>query len=119
MFYQLNLTFKTDNSITSSFPDNNIPSYPSEDAVVEGAAVETMKLLFPGDQDFIQEKAEEHKRARLIAGANVRSDLEAGEALGKAVAQKFVTRARGDRAGAAAGTRGGTCGVPHVSWTRG
>jgi len=62
-----------------------------------------LKLLFPGDQDFIQQKAEEEKRARLIAGANVRSDLDAGEALGRAVAQKFVTRARGDRAGAAGG----------------
>jgi membrane-associated phospholipid phosphatase len=61
-------------------------------------------LLFPGDQDFINKKAEEHKRARIISGANVRSDLEAGEALGRAVAQKFVTRARGDRAGAAVGT---------------
>ncbi|MGZ8538008.1 MAG: vanadium-dependent haloperoxidase, partial [Flavisolibacter sp.] len=54
-------------------------------------------------QDFIQQKAEEHKRSRLIAGANVRSDLEAGESLGKLVSQKFVTRARGDRAGAAGG----------------
>ena len=52
----------------------------------------------------IQLKAEEHKHARLIAGANVRSDIEAGEALGKAVAQKFEIRARGDRAGAAIGT---------------
>ena len=85
-------------------PKSTLPSYPSEDAVVAGAAVEMMKLLFPGDQDFINQKAEEHKRARLIAGANVRSDLEAGEALGKSVAQKFVTRARGDRAGAAIGT---------------
>ena len=84
-------------------PKSDLPSYPSEDAVVAGAAVEMMKLLFPGDQDFIQQKAEEHKRARIIAGANVRSDIEAGEALGKAVAQKFVTRARGDRAGAAGG----------------
>ena len=41
--------------------------------------------------------------SRIIAGANVRSDIEAGEALGKAVAQKFVARARGDRAGAAGG----------------
>ena len=56
-------------------------------------------------QDFIQQKAEEHKRARIISGANVRSDIEAGEALGKAVAQKFVTRARGDRAGAAIGNQ--------------
>ncbi|HTE26257.1 vanadium-dependent haloperoxidase, partial [Flavitalea sp.] len=53
--------------------------------------------------DYVAKKAEEHKRARIIAGANVRSDIDAGEALGKLVAQKFVTRARGDRAGAAGG----------------
>jgi hypothetical protein len=86
-------------------PKSDLPSYPSEDAVVEGVTTEMMKLLFPGDQDFIQSKAEEHKRARLMAGANVRSDLDAGEALGRAVAQKFITRARGDRAGAAVGTQ--------------
>ncbi len=97
--------YKVDATIKALIPKSDLPSYPSEDAVVVGAAVEMLKLLFPGDQDFIQQKAEEHKRARIIAGANVRSDLEAGEALGKAVAQKFVTRARGDRAGAAIGNQ--------------
>ncbi len=97
--------YKVDATIQTLIPKSDLPSYPSEDAVVAGAAVEMMKLLFPGDQDFIQQKAEEHKRARLIAGANVRSDLEAGETLGKQVAQKFITRARGDRAGAAAGNQ--------------
>ncbi|MBO9200084.1 MULTISPECIES: phosphatase PAP2 family protein [Niastella] len=96
--------YKVDASIKVLVPETDLPSYPSEDAVVAGAAVEMMKLLFPGDQDYIQQKAEEHKRARIIAGANVRSDIEAGEALGRAVAQKFVTRARGDRAGSAGGT---------------
>lgn len=97
--------YKVDAAINAMVPQTDLPSYPSEDAVVIGAAVEMMKLLFPGDQDFIQQKAEEHKRARIIAGANVRSDIEAGEALGKAVAQKFVARARTDRAGAAGGTQ--------------
>lgn len=97
--------YKIDAGITPLIPTSDLPSYPSEDAVVAGTAVEMLKLLFPGDQDFIQQKAEEHMRARLIAGANVRSDLDAGLALGKAVAGKFVTRARGDRAGAAAGNQ--------------
>ncbi|OQP50767.1 PA-phosphatase [Niastella yeongjuensis] len=96
--------YKVDATINVLVPQTDLPAYPSEDAVVAGAAVEMMKLLFPGDQEYIQQKAEEHKRARIIAGANVRSDIEAGEALGKAVAQKFVTRARGDRAGTAGGT---------------
>lgn len=97
--------YNVDSSLQVLVPKSDLPSYPSEDAVVEGVSVELLKLLFPGDQDYIQLKAEEHKRARIIAGANVRSDIEAGEALGKAVAQKFVTRARGDRAGAAAGNQ--------------
>ena len=84
-------------------PKSDLPSYPSEDAVVAGVSVEMLKLLFPGDQDYIQQKAEEHKRSRLIAGANIRSELEAGELLGKQVSAKFVTRARGDRAGTAGG----------------
>ncbi|MVT08388.1 phosphatase PAP2 family protein [Chitinophaga tropicalis] len=95
--------YKVDSTLNVLIPKSDLPSYPSEDAVLAGAAAEMMKLLFPGDQDFIQQKVEEHKRSRIIAGANVRSDIEAGEALGKAVAQKFVTRARGDRAGAAVG----------------
>jgi hypothetical protein len=95
--------YAVDQSLNVLIPKSDLPSYPSEDAVVAGAAAEMMKLLFPGDQDYIQQKVEEHKRARIIAGANVRSDMEAGEALGKAVAQKFVARARGDRAGAAGG----------------
>lgn len=95
--------FTVDAALNVLIPKSDIPSYPSEDAVVAGAAAEMMKLLFPADQEFIQKKLEEHKRARLLTGANVRSDIEAGESLGRAVAQKFIVRARGDRAGAAAG----------------
>jgi hypothetical protein len=95
--------YTVDATVNALIPKSDLPSYPSEDATVAGAAVEMMKLLFPGDQDYIQQKAEEHMKARIIAGANVRSDIEAGMALGKSVAQKFVTRARGDRAGAAGG----------------
>ena len=95
--------YTVDATVNALIPKSDLPSYPSEDAVIAGVCAEMMKLLFPGDQEFIQSKVEEHKKARLIAGANVRSDLEAGEALGKAVAQKFVARARGDRAGVAGG----------------
>ena len=97
--------YKIDATVTALIPQSDLPSYPSEDGAVSGTMVEMMKLLFPGDQDFIQQKAEEHKRARIISGANVRSDMEAGEALGRLVAQKFVARARGDRAGVAVGNQ--------------
>jgi hypothetical protein len=95
--------YKVDTTIQLLIPASDLAAYPSEDGVVIGTAVELLKLLFPGDQEFIQQKANEHLRARIIAGANVRSDIEAGAALGKLVAQKFATRARGDRAGVAGG----------------
>ncbi len=103
--YKRDAPYVKDTSLQVFIPKSVLPSYPSEDAVVIGVAIEMLKLLFPGDQDFIQQKAYEHKRCRLLSGANVRSDMEAGEALGKAVAQKFVVRARADRAGAAVGTQ--------------
>jgi hypothetical protein len=103
--YRRKAPYNVDSSLNVLIPKSDLYSYPSEDAAVAGCVGEMMKLLFPGDQDFIQQKIEEHKRARIIMGANVRSDIEAGEALGKAVAAKFIARGRGDRAGAAAGNQ--------------
>lgn len=102
--YNRSAPYKINTTFTTYLPQTNLPSYPSEDAVVVGVMVEMLKLFFPAEQAKIQQLATEHKNARLMAGMNVRSDIEAGEALGRLVAQKFVTRARGDRAGAAVGT---------------
>jgi hypothetical protein len=101
--YKRPAPYVIDSTLQVTVPRNSLPAYPSEDATIAGAAVEMLTLLFPGDQDFIRKKAEEHKRARMLTGANVRSDMEAGEALGRSVARKFIARARTDRAGAAAG----------------
>jgi hypothetical protein len=96
--------YKTDSTVNVLVPKSDLPSYPSEDATVIGATVELLKLLFPTDLDYIQQKADEHKLYRIMAGANVRSDMEAGELLGRAVAQKFTARARTDRAVVSVGT---------------
>lgn len=95
--------YKINTTVNSMLPQSDLPSYPSEDAAVIGVMTEMLKLLFPGEQAYIQNMATQHRNARIAAGMNVRSDMEAGEALGRAVAQKFVTRAIGDRAGAAVG----------------
>jgi hypothetical protein len=79
-------------------------AYPSEEAVVAGAAAAMLSMLFPGEQDYIQEKLTECMNTRILAGANVRSEVEAGADLGKKVAGKFITRARNDKAGKAVGT---------------
>src|ERR1700733_8394653 len=44
--------YTVDPTVNALIPKSDLPSYPSEDAVVEGASVEMLKLLFPGDQDF-------------------------------------------------------------------
>ncbi|HTE24529.1 phosphatase PAP2 family protein, partial [Flavitalea sp.] len=41
--------YKVDNTIKSLVTQTDLPSYPSEDAVIAGVALEMMKLLFPGD----------------------------------------------------------------------
>lgn len=102
--YNQKAPYKVDPSIQPLLPQTELPSYPSEDAVIAGVTVELLKLLFPTEQSFVQQKAAEQKNARIIAGANTRSEIEAGEALGKLVAQKFVGRARTDNAGKAVGT---------------
>ncbi|MDB5285409.1 MAG: PA-phosphatase [Mucilaginibacter sp.] len=97
--------YKNDPAVQALIPKSDLPSYPSEDAVVAGVTGKMMELLFPGDLDFIQQKVAEEKLYRLMAGANTRSDLEAGESLGKQVAAVFLARARADKAGAAIGTQ--------------
>ncbi len=96
--------YKNDATVQALVPKSDLPSYPSEDAVVSGAAVEMMKLLFPTEIAYIEQKAAEQKVYRIMAGANVRGELDAGESLGKQVADVFTARARGDKAGAAIGT---------------
>ncbi|TWR26038.1 phosphatase PAP2 family protein [Mucilaginibacter achroorhodeus] len=97
--------YKTDAAINALVPKSDLPSYPSEDAVVSGVTAKMMELLFPGDLDFIRQKAAEEKLYRIMAGANARSDMDAGESLGRQVADVFLARARTDKAGAAIGTK--------------
>jgi hypothetical protein len=87
---------KNDNTVKPLISVTDLPSYPSEDAVVAAASVEMLKRLFPLEADFLAKKLQEHKDSRLWAGTNVRSDVDAGDALGKAVAAKIVTRFASD-----------------------
>ncbi len=97
--------YKVDENIHAvQIAETELPSYPSEDAVVAGVTAEMMKLLFPTDVAYIEQKAQEAERARLLAGGNVRSDIVAGETLGRSVAQVFMARARTDNAGKAGGS---------------
>ena len=102
--YNRTAPYNFDSGVQALIPKSALPSYPSEDAVVAGASVEMLKLLFPGDIDFIEQKATEEMQYRIMAGANTRGELVAGQLLGSQVADLFTARARTDRAGKAIGT---------------
>lgn len=72
------------------------PSYPSEHAAIAGAAAGVLAGLYPAAAPTITALAQEALQTRLQAGANYRSDVDAGLALGQAVAQKALARAAAD-----------------------
>lgn len=92
------------NSIVELIPVSGAYSYPSDDITAAGAAVAMMKLLFPGEQAYLEAKLDECINTMILSGTCTRSDALAGEKLGRDVAVKFISRARTDRAGAAVGT---------------
>lgn len=96
--------YKVDAAIKPLLPTNDLAAYPSEDATVYAVTVEMLKLLFPADVAYIQQKADEHKLYRIMAGMNTRSDMDAGETLGRSVATKVIARAANDNMGRAVGT---------------
>jgi hypothetical protein len=97
--------YVADNTLNVLVSKSSLPSYPSEDGVLAGVTVELLKLLFPTEIAYINGKAEEEKLYRIISGANVRSDVEAGITLGRKIAAKYITRAAGDGMGAAVGNQ--------------
>ena len=96
--------YVVDSTVQSKVTRTTLPSYPSEAAVLAGVTAEMMKLFFPDEIAAIQQKAQEQELAAIKAGAATRSDVTAGEALGRQVAQQFIARGRADKAGAAVGT---------------
>jgi hypothetical protein len=81
--------------ITGAFPVLE-PSYPSEHAALAGTAVGILTAFFPNEEANLKAMAAEAAQTRLLMGANYRSDIDAGFALGQAVAQKGLARAATD-----------------------
>lgn len=91
----------TDASIAQLFPKSNLPSYPSDGAVIAAVSRDILSAMFPLEKDFLAKKADECINAFLWSGANVQSDIDAGKTLGAEVAKVFLARAKTDGMGAA------------------
>lgn len=78
---------------------DDTPSYPSEHAAVAAASAMILSYAFPlDDTASFTRSAREAAESRIIAGAAYRSDVDAGWALGRAVAQRVLDRAMVDGA---------------------
>ena len=82
--------------LKSALPNTELPSYPSEDAVVAAVSYKILSELFPAENDYIYGKALEHGNTRLWSGANLKSDIMAGGLLGEQIAKQIVDYANND-----------------------
>jgi hypothetical protein len=96
--------YLVDSTVQALAQKTNLPSYPSEGAVLAGVTAEMMQLLFPDEIASIQEKLQQQEFSLIASGAAAPSDVTAGEALGRQVADAFIARGRSDKAGSAVGT---------------
>jgi membrane-associated phospholipid phosphatase len=71
-------------------------SFPSEHAAIAGAAAAVLSYLYPDEATRLAEAKEESATSRLWAGANYRSDIAAGLALGEAVGALAIARGSAD-----------------------
>lgn len=87
-----------DPSITPLFAVPPFPSYPSNHSTLSTARCEILAYLFPSHAEFIRRVGKEAGDSRIWAGIHYPMDNQAGAALGKAVAAKFIERAKTDGA---------------------
>ena len=71
-------------------------SFPSEHAAAAIAASEVLAYVNPDNAEMFRAMAEEAIASRLMAGANFKSDVEAGRVIGEAVAKEVIAVAMQD-----------------------
>ncbi len=87
---------QVDSEISAAYKDNNLPSYPSDGAVVAAVSRDILTAMFPLEKDYLAAKAAEHMASLIWAGANVQSDIDAGTFIGEEVSKIAKARAAGD-----------------------
>ena len=88
--------FQLDSDFQPLFHTPNHPSYPAAHACVNRGAAEMLGYLFPADAARLTAMADTAGESRLWAGIHFRSDITAGDALGRAVAGKVIEHAQAD-----------------------
>ena len=87
----------SDARVAALIDTHGVPSYPSEHAAAGYAAAAVLSYLFPAEDTLAWYRmAREAGEARIVGGAAHRGDVDAGAALGRAVAARVIARARAD-----------------------
>lgn len=94
--YNRPAAYKADATISTHLPQNDLPGYPSEGAVVAAVSKRILTAMFPLEKDYIAELATEHLNSLKWAGISTESDIVWGDSLGRGVAGKFLARAGSD-----------------------
>jgi hypothetical protein len=89
-YYWLIRPPQADPGIVTTFPTPPHPSYPSAHSCSSGAIAAVLAAVFPSEAGRLAAVAEESSLSRLYAGIHYRFDMEAGLALGRAVAAKAL-----------------------------
>lgn len=114
--------YKNDSTInvnTTMIAKTDLPSYPSEAAVLAGVTAEMMKMLFPTELATVNQKLVDAQYAAMASGSCVRSDWTAGETLGRQIASVFIARGKTDNASKAVGTQSQWDSIANATAARG
>ena len=95
-FYNRQRPSEVDPQLAAAVKVPASPSYPSEHAVVAGAAAQILSYVYPADAQTFQSKAQEDGDSRVLAGVQYPSDVAAGLDLGRQVADLVIERAKAD-----------------------
>jgi membrane-associated phospholipid phosphatase len=82
-----------DAEVKPLFPPPNHPSYPAAHGCLSTAAATVLAHIFPRDRDRLLGLGKEAAEARIWAGIHYRFDIDAGQTLGRKVAEKVLARA--------------------------
>lgn len=88
--------YQQDGSIVYAYEPNDIPSYPSDGAVLARVSKKVLSAMFPLENEYLQKMEEEHLQSLLLSGGNVPSDISAGTAIGDEISIIALARAAGD-----------------------
>ena len=94
--YRQDALHKIDSRVKTVFTPNDLPSYPSDGAVVGAVSMAILSDFFPRESQYFKSRYEELKACLIASGTNTAYDIEAGEHIGKEIAKIFLARAAAD-----------------------